>query len=97
MQGWALGAATADASLGERAPVGWGGMQERLDQCRMLDVEGFGCGRSSVVACREWPLQFPEFLLVSTFPSLPGWDWETSFPAFEETKGGFLKHPLEQE
>lgn len=51
----------------------------------------------SAAACRAWPLKFPEFLLVSTFPSLPGWDWETSFPAFEETKGDCLKQPLEQE
>lgn len=72
-------------------------MQEWLDQCRMLDVEGLGRGEISAVACRVWPLKFFEFLLVSTFPSQPGSDWETSFPAFKETKGGSLKHSLEQE
>lgn len=62
--------------------MGWGGMQEWLDQCRMLGMERLGRGEISAAACRASSL-----------------DSSRSPPsaAFEETKGGSLKHPLGQE
>lgn len=62
--------------------MGWGRMQEWLDQCRMLGMERLGRGEISAAACRASSL-----------------DSSRSPPsaAFEETKGGSLKHPLGQE
>lgn len=65
-----------------------GGMQEWLDQCRILHVM---CGAISAVACRLWPLKFPEF--PPCFPSPQPETREHPSQPLREQKEALLKHP----